>query len=509
MRLYGILLLLATVGVATYVKKDSSFVADAKARQGNCGKLLQGGAKSKGEVKGPDNCDCDGKDKDDVVGSGSGSGSGSGDYGSGCCSDESYSDKYGEADLCVLFKLLIKVTPDLPGHDTQVAWVKLIDQLQEDVIFDSVLSDEEKLVKIQGEIDIFIEKYAETKVIINYIYVDEWEGYVADLEELTVDVQYTVTDVVIELDGNDDCPLFEALRNASKGNSELEGKVETLIKSLTATLKKSESSSSKLVEVYSQLDDFFKANTADKATILAGEIEEYGTISVFCSVASYYWRISNYSKVIGGDASSCPLITQLTQAYQQESTGSKSQRAQIKQLAQKLTSEFDQSTAIKDRVSILKQELYQFLILEEWSLKVVFSLELSEYGSIGQLIAATAFEEEANVSFDSAGDCSTATKLTTTGTNSNTSLTISLQSAVSTWSISEQSRFVGYFKRIIKVQQDYTGQDCINEVVKVFNNWTKDATAKQKVYDIDVYNCENNKQTSKWGKVQQFCSCAK
>ncbi|CAD5218924.1 unnamed protein product [Bursaphelenchus okinawaensis] len=108
------------------------------------------------------------------------------------------------------------------------------------------------------------------------------------------------------------------------------------------------------------------------------------------------------------------------------------------------------------------------------------------------------------------GNCATALQLIVKGSNSNTSLTISIQQSFSTttWTAQQKTSFSAYFKNIINLQAQYTGQTCLNKVANVLLNWTKDAASITATKSVQIYFYASNVKTTYWGTVGQFCSCA-
>ncbi|CAD5218922.1 unnamed protein product [Bursaphelenchus okinawaensis] len=491
----------------------------------------------------------------EASGSGSGSyeASGSGSYeasGSGGCvcsgsGSGTISAIYGKEDFCLLFQYFLEITVQLGDESIQEAWIELLNTMQVEIIFDASLTVQQQLSAIYGEISVFMLTYPSCASVINNIYVTEWNGYVFNLEELAVDSSYEVSETIIELDATGNCALFEALRNASAGTS-FEAQVETLIASLTVTIQGSSSFSVQCAGIYSQLVQFFATYSGSESILCGGEIEGYGPVSIFLAVSGNYFRIQNFAVAVGGSASSCELVAQLNATVYNVNAGSTSERAQLKELVEDLVTNFA-SLSVEARVEYFISAFYQFLIIQDWSITITFGIELKGFGTIGELIAAECFEqqygavsttvqvattteeaEETTVSTSKAtttaattagttaattakpGSCATAAQLLTKGSNSNTSLTISIQQSFSTttWTAQQKTSFSAYFKNIITLQTQYTGQTCINKVANVLLNWTKDAASITATKSVQIYFYASNAKTTYWGTVGQFCSCA-
>ncbi|CAD5218925.1 unnamed protein product [Bursaphelenchus okinawaensis] len=514
-----------------FVKKGSSFEADSESRLRSLGILLSGGAKNEDRLKGPGPVDCECKESTVFVGIADGSGI-DGEYVNEdyvskevvnecqCPKEDNHnsssvtSTKYGYSDYCYLLKALNNATFEFEDRAIQIQWVQMLERLQSDVIFDASLSDKQKIVAIYGELLVFTANYPSTASSINNIYISEWRGFVANLEEVTVYTLYHVTDVVIELDSNGNCVLLDTLR---KINSRVVNNddIQKLIIDLRLILKGNKALSSKLADVYVIIANFLGSDNDRKAVVLGSYIDGYGYVGVLFSTASYYWRAQNLSPVISG--SPCQLISSLNTAAGDTSLATVSQRNQIKKFTKKLANGFRKNLSVESRSKYFNVQLYQWLIIQPWATKVILSLKLGDYGTIGQMVSAISFKANAapidvpepETSSFSPGDCSSTLDLIIKTPNQNTSLSQSVADAMSeSWTRTQKARFSAYFRRINRLQNKYSGEDSLNKVCRIFKYWTRARMPRQQVFDIVVYKYGKGEKVAEWGTVREFCQCS-
>jgi hypothetical protein len=67
---------------------------------------------------------------------------------------------------------------------------------------------------------------------------------------------------------------------------------------------------------------------------------------------------------------------------------STSERSDFKQLEITIQNYFQTEISVQLRIQYFSEQFYQFLILKEWSLGALYSLEIKGYGNIYQLIYA-------------------------------------------------------------------------------------------------------------------------
>ncbi|CAD5231137.1 unnamed protein product [Bursaphelenchus okinawaensis] len=398
------LLLTLLIGAATgnYCNSGSSFPKDCEDRQKNRGCLLSGGDTS-GEVTtttqisvtsstyGQCTCSCESSGSDEDLSSGIESHSSSQESGSGAI---------GYDDYCLLFQYFYNISIEITDVTIREAWIEFIEELQVTIIYDVSLTYDEKLVAVWSKLEIFLTTYTEINELVLYTYIEEWSGYVFDIQTVVVFIQYEYTSTIVELDASGDCILFDALRNCTAVDAEFSARIEVLIEELTVILEStSYAYSYQLVLIYQKFEAFFAEYSQYESTVLQIEIEGYGSFSSFYEVSLTYWQVYNYEIAVGGSASSCELIQTLTSCYENASSGSTSERAQIKELVEKLTTYYESNTEVEVRVEYFVAQFYEWLIIQEWSVEIIFSLEIEGYGSIYELVVAYAFSSDCGVDF--------------------------------------------------------------------------------------------------------------
>uniref|UniRef100_A0A1I7S4H1 Fibronectin type-III domain-containing protein n=1 Tax=Bursaphelenchus xylophilus TaxID=6326 RepID=A0A1I7S4H1_BURXY len=118
---------------------------------------------------GPD--ESSGSGSEEGSGSGLGEGSGSGAGGS-----------FGYGDYCLLLQYFYNISIEIEDVEIRQEWILFIEELQLTVIFDKTLTIDEKLVLIYTKLEAFLEIHVEIQELVYYTYIEEWSGYVFDLE---------------------------------------------------------------------------------------------------------------------------------------------------------------------------------------------------------------------------------------------------------------------------------------------------------------------------------------
>lgn len=340
----------------------------------NCEVLLEGGSTS-----------ADDSDEDYADGSGSGSGQ-PGGSGSGS----------GDSKYCLLLRYLYDLAVQFEGEEVYQLWLDFIEELHYQIVLDGSLTVHEKLIAIWARLEAFVEVHAEIEVAVYYLYIEEWGGYVRNLEAVTVSFSASDCQSVVALDAEGSCQLVDALKNGTSG--ELNSLLESLESDILSILgDASYSYSYQLVLIYEKFAAFFAAHADYKADVLAVEIEGFGVVGSFVEVAAYYYRAYYIDSVVAGsDASDCVLLQTFTAAYQNSSAATSTERAQIKQFEEKLASYWSSETDAEARIEYFQEQLYQFMILQDWAVNVFYSWQMNitvdgeaqAYGDIYQFIYA-------------------------------------------------------------------------------------------------------------------------
>uniref|UniRef100_A0A1I7RJ48 PKD domain-containing protein n=2 Tax=Bursaphelenchus xylophilus TaxID=6326 RepID=A0A1I7RJ48_BURXY len=478
-----VLALLAISAVNAQFTGGSDFCTDEKSLETNVDVLLEGGESS--------------SESSNEGGSGSGSGL---EEGSTVAGD--IPGKY-----CLLLKYLYGLAIQFEGTAVYELWLEFIEELHYQIVLDVTLTTQEKIQSIWARLDAFIAVHVEIQEAVYYLYISEWGGYVRNLEAVSVSFSAQISESIIVLESSGSTELFDALRNGTSG--ELATLVETLIQEITAILQGGYSYSYELVLIYEKIEAFLEENSQYSEELLSVEIEGYGVFGAFYQVTAYYWRAYNFQIAIGGEASSTGLIEVLTAAYQNTSTGSVSQRSQIKQLVEKLTAYFESNTDVSVRIQYVYEQLYQFLILQQWSVNVLYSLQIQGYGDIYELIYAFVLEQNLEIDFSNpvvststaaGADCSDVLQINAFSSNTSDLLT-SIDVAQESWNATEITRFSAYKKRIYVVTSNSTAtlQEKYSAITTVVNAWTTNTFYLNLVKSIQII---------QWGgTVSEAISC--
>ncbi|KAI6216258.1 hypothetical protein M3Y95_01289600 [Aphelenchoides besseyi] len=461
----------------------------------------------------------------------SGSGEGSGGEGSG---GEGGSGPWKEGEYCFLLSILLNYSYTLEVQ-YQSIFIQWINETQINIVQDQSLTEYQILVEIWYSLSAFLEINYEIESIVKYWYIESgsfsW-GYVFNLEGLAIEIQSnsSCTEIsveeVITLEGeNGTCPLFVSLEDWCS-NEEETAAVEDLIAELTIIIESGVEFSIQLTQIYVKIEAFFSAHVEWKASIISFQIEGFGSIGSFYDICATYWRIQNFEIAVGGSVEECALIQALISCYQNESSGlSTGERSDIKGFTDKISQYFTSNTDVQVRISYFSQQLYQLFILEQWTVKTIYSIEISaEYGSIWQLIYAFIYQQNNGIDFGSgsettvaavttpaveppttvpSGNCGTVTTVNTYTSSTNTTVLLtSIDSAQTTWERSEVNQFSGYKKRIynISINQTATESQIFEGIKTIFLNFASSTTViYQKVQSIEIQS---------WGTVKEYCGCS-
>ncbi|KAH7716221.1 hypothetical protein AAVH_16346 [Aphelenchoides avenae] len=430
-----------------------------------------------------------------------GSGSGSGEFHSHC--------------PLVEFFYNISITLTVEQQTIFIEWIRHIEIT---ILADFSLTNEQKIVAIAYELKAFFELHYEIEIAIGYELILDW-GYVVDLISVAIDIQSDYVGSLIILDGEDDCDLFEGLRNATEGDSEKYAAVLILIEELKVILiDVSLTYEAKLTLIYEKFEAFFELHAEWESFFLDIEFFGFGTLEQFIDVTLVYWRITNVSIVIGGSSSECVLIQALEEAFQNTSF-SLSVRSQIQQIKVKVEGYFASETNVYLRLEYISAQLYQFFKLDIKIVKYVKRITLGEWGSIYDLLFCAGFFGEHGWNFgltseapettvatttDGAGSgCSERGGLITIDFSSNTTvLTSSVNTAYATWTRNEKANFASYKKRIETIIWGVEFSSVESKLTQITTVFTGYAPAGTTSYTLVM-----NIEITGWGTVQQFCDC--
>ena len=137
---------------------------------------------------------------------------------------------------------------------------------------------------IAYELKHFFSLHYDIEIAIGYEVILDW-GFVVDLLSVAIDIQADFAGSLIVLDGEDDCDLFDALRNATEGDSEKYAAVLILIEQLKVILVDvSLTYEAKLTLVYEKFEAFFELHAEWEEFFLSIEIFGFGSLEQFIDV---------------------------------------------------------------------------------------------------------------------------------------------------------------------------------------------------------------------------------
>jgi len=224
---------------------------------------------------------------------------------------------------------------------------------------------------------------------------------------------------------------------------------------------------------------------------------------------------------------------------------STSQRQDFQQLWNKTYTYFEVEVSVQLRVQYFVEQLYQLLIIAEWDIQAIYSVEIEGYGTIYDLIYAYIYcvnngvgPGEFTVSAEPSTSTPTSTvtstsSSTSTSTSSSTSTTTtkpsttpapicadawkvnvlsnnitlllsSIQTAQATWTSSEINTFLGYKKKIYLISANTTSSYSpalkFSDIKQILLNFAGSTTT--------VYTKVQSVYISTWGYVSSYCACA-
>ncbi|KAI1690566.1 hypothetical protein DdX_22413 [Ditylenchus destructor] len=180
------------------------------------------------------------------------------------------------------------------------------------------LSDDKRAAKAAHKLKQCLKKHNDIAKLIRFEKITTW-GSIFDVIYMSVDSSAVYVDVIITLDSNDDCDLFEAMRNATEGDAEKESAVLVLIEELKVILLDvSLSMGQKKAKMHDKFKMFFEMHVEWEEFFLEIEIEGFGSLSQFVDVAHGHKQSLSLEVVLSGSSDSdCALCEALTEASSQ------------------------------------------------------------------------------------------------------------------------------------------------------------------------------------------------
>ncbi|KAI6170609.1 hypothetical protein M3Y97_01133400 [Aphelenchoides bicaudatus] len=429
-------------------------------------------------------------------------------------------------EYCFLLQIFLQFSVNLE-YSLQVVFKQWINKVQVEIVQNSALTEYQIIVELYYSLQLLFVQYPQIEVEIQYLYIGEW-GYVCDLEGLVIDIQTATTTIsiqqVITISGVT-CPLTEALNQcAQNASASDQAAIQLLIQNITATIQLGYSLEVTLSLIYESFSGFFVQYPSLVSIVYSGEISGFGILQSYIDICAVYWRIEHFWIAIGGPVSSCELIESLYALYTNQSYNI-SQRQDFKELHDTLSVYFESHVDIEVRLQYFAEQLYQLLILAEWDIAILYSVELQGYGTLYQLIFAYVYCINNNIPISNStttvasttapvtattpttakpnGDCSTVIKVNIWA-DATTLLLDSINEdqadPSSKWTKKQKKQFSGYKKRIKKFSKNkkLSDESKFKKIKKVLTGFAGPAKLKKKVYAIYI-------QT--WGTIAQYVKC--
>jgi hypothetical protein len=470
-------------------------------------------------------------------GSGIGSGSGSG-IGSGSGSGQPNSGSWEKGEYCFILHIFWQFSLEL-DIELQIIFQEWINITQIEIVANPELTEYQILVEFYYSLQILFEKHIEIKKHIEFKFVGDW-GFVCDLEGLaldivTVNVEITITQVITIVGGT--CPLLDTLEwckdNAT--TSEEQQAIQVLIQDITIIIQSSDKLEVKLSKIYKKFLAFFVQYPDLKELIFSGKIEGFAVLQAYFDITAVYWRIDNWEFAVGGSGDGCKLIKGLKDWYTNTSNGhSVSERSDVKGFTDKIDIFFQSNSDKKARIQYVAEQLYEFYILEAWTIEVIYSIKIEGYGTLYQLIYSYIYCQNNGIDGNNFSTTTSSTSTTTTTTTTTTTptttttvpngncadvakvnvvslnITLLLQAidddqkpATGHWNDTLIATFKGYKNKIWVISTNSSSSattvNKFNAIKSVLTGFTTKADFKAIVHAIFI---------KTWGTIGQYCGCS-
>jgi hypothetical protein len=318
---------------------------------------------------------------------------------SGNCTECTYSCDL--IDALYEFSLTLTVTE-------QVVFEAFLEELQIKLSVNvSSMSLDDILVFISFELKAFLEVNIEIKEKISFLEVTDSTcgckfGYLQDVISVAIMIQAEKVDAVVELDADEDCPLFKSMRDSCQSSEEEEWEAELELK-LKVVLKQSGySKEQKLTFCFEIIAQFIVDNPDCEGWLMSIDISAFGSFSSFLSVCKVQDQTVNVKEVISGSsASDCELIKCLDDAVNNASNGiSYGCKSTIYQISGSLKLNFQSNGDNQARLKFCSTNIFQMIKQAPWCAKDFYQLQIGVWGTIYDLEFCSNFCSE----FDSC-DC--------------------------------------------------------------------------------------------------------
>jgi len=287
---------------------------------------------------------------------------------------------------CILIQAFYNFSLSLT-IDEQIVWEEWIQMMENEVLSNSSLSSDQKVVLISLSLKVFFSAHVEIYNKLCYKQIAGW-GALIDFMYVSISIQLEITQSIVTVDGDGNCDLTDAINNASANGSPQEQaacnglvvKIQAILLDLTYTYEQ------KLAVVWELCQEFSMDHPDLEAFLLSIHIQGYGSLASFLEVCHTYKRITTLESVIGGNSTSdCPLLEALEMASQ-NSSFNVSVQAQFKQLKMKLQLFFQTTVDISLRLEFISSNCHQQFLLAPFMVSFVKSVRCKDWGTIYDII---------------------------------------------------------------------------------------------------------------------------
>jgi len=510
---------------------SGSCAAEAQSRRDSCGQLVKPHGSDSGSDESGDSDDSgDSNDSGDSDDSGDSTGSTDSSEVTGVTSAVSGATAGVQPVECELVDFFYNISLLLDAEEREI-FIEWIQEIQITILADSSLSADQQIVQISYSLQAFFEVNVDIEEVLYYEQLGSW-GQVVDFVYVAYQIQIEITQSIVTLDASGDCALFDALRNATEGNSEQSAAVEALIANITIILQFSEwSYSQQQAQIYLLFEAFFVEYSQWESFFLSIQIEGFGLLQYYVDVTFRYEQIVTISEVVGGSVSNCELLQALLEASQNTSFSITVQN-EFLELEQKLAAYFQDTSDVEARLSYVVSQCFSLFQLVEYMEAYVEAVSFGSWGSFYDLIfcsdicvnngcgnpdngpgtlppsSSAAPSSEATTPAASTvppAVCSSRWSLLEIQVSSNTTyFTDSVGAAYASWNATTKASFNTYWNQIRAAiwNTTITDSQVLKKVVTACSDFNSNNAYKQQIlFNVTI--------TEWYGTIGQFVACGK
>jgi len=256
----------------------------------------------------------------------------------------------------------------------------LIQQIEDEILSNrcGCMSEDDKVVKVSKKMKKFLSKHKTLKKAMHFKKIGKW-GHWRDLVQVAVDIQNEKMDELLLLDVNDNCKLFEALKNHTCGNVTVELEKEVLIVNMRKALKNNAwSKKQKHAKLHLLMRSFLTIHVDIADCIDDIEVEGLGDIGSFRRVMKVAHQTTRLAKVISGSSNDdCELLKRLNECANNASI-EPTQRASIGQLHGVILVKFQIEVDLQIRLQYVSQQSAEMLQGAPWVIQLLMEIEMKD-----------------------------------------------------------------------------------------------------------------------------------